>query len=361
MTMTTQHSERDELVRLVLEGAAANGRPDLARQLRAASTAEVPATILRALESIEVDLRCRRAALVEPGRGARLDAEARHAEQRRRGFEEHAAKWPRLLGDALSAVDSDFEYTAQLRLRSVVEDGTTRIESGARSDSGGRRGEELGVWLRERLATEADELQRMLRSATATAAEQLATTLDLTVPMPAAPIALDPPAVPSRRPGRSDRPPLASRLLGVIMPTYSGMMIAIVLPRMFDLAMPIWLIVTVAVIGALTMGGAALAGERQRQAGRRSAETGGELRSTVDAFRMTLFKQARDAIRAVELELHAAIGDAVRQRTRRLSAEAAALRERAADCQRPDGALTDIDTDLESVRELGSRARKLVQ
>jgi hypothetical protein len=145
------------------------------------------------------------------------------------------------------------------------------------------------------------------------------------------------------------------------MPTYSGMMIAIVLPRMFDLAMPIWLIVTVAVIGALTMGGAALAGERQRQAGRRSAETGGELRSAVDAFRMTLFKQARDAIRAVELELHAAIGDAVRQRTRRLSAEAAALRERAADCQRPDGALTDIDTDLESVRELGSRARKLVQ
>jgi hypothetical protein len=355
MTTTTRDSERDELVRLVLEGAAANGRPDLAHRLRAAGPAEVPETIVRALESLEVDLRSRRAALVEPGRGARLDAESRPAERRRREFEEHAAKWPRLLGDALSAVDSDFEYALQMRLRSLVEEGTTRIESG------GRPGAESGVWLRERLAAEAGELQEMMRSATTAVAERVATTLGLTVPSPAVPIVLGPPADPGRRPARSDRQPLASRLLGVVMPTYSGMMIALVLPRFFDLVLPIWLIVTVAALGALTLGGAALAGERQRQAGRRNAEAIGELRSAADAFRMTLSKQGRDVVRAVEQELHATVGEAVRQRTRRLSAEAAAMRDRAAECRNPEQALKDIETDLESVRELRSRARKLVQ
>jgi hypothetical protein len=350
MTITTEHSERDEIVRLVLEGAEANARPDLARRLRAAGTTEVPAAIERALESLEVDLRSRRAALVEPGRGARLDAESRHAERRRRGFEEHAARWPRQLGDALSAVDSDFDYSAQMRLRSLVEEGTSRIEAG----------DESGSWLRDRLASEAGELQQTLRSATAEVAERLATTLDLSVPAPTTTITLDPPAAPGPRPGRPDRPPLAPRLLGVVMPTYGGMMIAVVLPRVFGLAMPLWLTVAAGLLGALTMGGAALAGERQRQAGRRNAEAIGDLRSAVDAFRMTVSKQARDAVRAIEQELHAAVGDAVRQRTRRLSAEAAAMRDRATECRRPEQALKDIETDLDSVRELRLRARKLV-
>lgn len=350
MTITTDHSERDEIVRLVLEGAAANSRPDLARRLRAAGTPEVPAIIERALESLEVDLRSRRAALLEPGRGARLEAESRHAERRRRGFEEHAARWPRLLGDALSAVDSDFEYASSMRLRSLIEEGTTRIEAGERLES----------WLRERLAAVAEESQQSLRSALADVVERLASTLDLTIPEPTTTITLGPPPDPDPRPARAGRQPIAGRLLGVVMPTYGGMMIPVVLPRVFDVDLPLWLVVTAAGVGAFTMGGAALAGERQRQAGRLKAEAIGELRSAVDTFRMTLSKQARDAVRAVEQELHAAVGDAVRQRTRRLSAEAAMVRDEAARCQSPEQALKDIDDDLESVRELRLRAGKLI-
>jgi len=374
MTVTTSTVEQDDLQKLahlVLQGAEANARPDLVRRLRAAvataagaepdaaAAASVAATIVRALQSLQVDLRSRRAVLCDEGRGARLAAEARHAETRRRRFEEQAAKWPRLVGDALSAMDSDLEYAVQNRLRSLLDDGTAVIES---RDKGA---DDIEQWLPERLTSEADACHQALRSAAEVAAGRIAAALDLRVPVPPVTLAMEPPAELvsrlRRRPrGTPERQPLATRLLGVVMPTYSGMMVALVLPRLLGFRMPVWLMAGAAVAGAIAMGGAAVAGERQRQAGRRNAETVGDLRSAVDAFRLAVSKQLRDGIRSVEQQLRAGVGAAVAGETRRLADEAESLRATAEDSRRTEQAVTDIDLDLESVRELQLRVLGLI-
>jgi hypothetical protein len=374
MTVSTspvEQADLAQLVHLVLQGAEANERPDLVRRMRTAAdvvagsrpagaaAASIAATIVRALQSLEIDLRTRRAALNDPGRGARLAGEARHAETRLRRFQERAAKWPRMLGDALSATDSDVEYAVQSRLRALLDEGTALVESG------GKRGDDLERWLHERLVTEVDAGYRMLRSAADDIAGRIAASLELTVPVPPVTLAFEPPADLvarlHRRPhAAADRQPLSTRLLGIVMPTYSGMMVALVLPRLFGLRLPLWLILTVAVAGAVAMGGAALAGERQRQVSRRTAETVGDLRSTIDAFRMAVGKQVRDGVRAIEQQLHAGVGEAVSQQTRRLSAAADRSRGAAEDSRRTEQDLTDIDADLESVRELQLRAVRLV-
>jgi hypothetical protein len=370
MTVSTSPVEQDDLrqlAQLVLRGAEANERPDLVRRMRAAAdrpagagAVSIAATIVRALQSLEIDLRTRRAALCDPGRGARLGAESRHAETRLRRFQERAAKWPRMLGDALSATDSDLEYAVQNRLRSLLDEGTAVIESH------GRRGDDLEQWLRDRLVTEAEACHRALRSAADVVAGRIAASLELTVAVPPVTLALEPPeelvAQLHRRPhSTSDRQPLSTRLLGIVMPTYSGMMVALILPRILGVEMRAWLMVAVAVAGAAALGGAALAGERQRQVSRRNAATVGDLRSRIDAFRMAVGKQVRDGIRGIEQQLHAGVGEAVTRQTRRLSAAADSSREVAEDGGRTERALTDVDADLESVRELQLRALRLAR
>jgi len=374
MTVSTSPVEPGDLrqlVHLVLQGAEANERPDLVRRMRAAAdamagsppadaeAAPIAATIVRALQSLEIDLRTRRAALSDPGRGARLTAESRHAETRLRRFQARAAKWPRLLGETLSAADSDLEYAVQNRLRALLDEVTAVIEAR------GKRGDDLERWFRERLVSEVEACHRALRSAADMVAGRIAASLELSVSVPPVTLAFGPPEelvaqLHRRPPAASARQPLSPRLLGIVMPTYSGMMVALVLPRLFGLRLPLWLIGIVAVAGALAMGGAALAGERQRQASRRTAETIGDLRSTIDALRMAIGKQVRDGVRGIEQQLHAGVGEAVTRQTRRLSAAADASREVAEDSRRTEQALADIEVDLESVRELQVRARQLM-
>ncbi|MEU4236194.1 hypothetical protein [Actinoplanes sp. NPDC026619] len=333
-----------ELVDLVRQGAEANERPDLVRRLRPSADA---GTVVRALRSLEVDLRARRAARCEPGRGARLAAETRHGEKRLRRFEEDAAAWPRLLGEALSAASSDVEYAVQSRMQRLVDDGTAVIA---------KRDANFEQWLDERLVTEAEASYRTLHEAAAGVAGALRPIVVVRPPS----IPLEPPADLvsrlHRRPVPAERTPLAARLLGILMPTYSGMMIALVLPRLFGLRLPLWLIVAAAVTGAFAMGGAAFAAERQRQISRRTSETVGGLRSTVDAFRMAVTKQVRDGLRTVDQQLHAATGEAVGRETRRLAAAAAEANALAEDARDPERAVHEIDADLESVRELLQRA-----
>jgi hypothetical protein len=271
-----------------------------------------------------------------------------------RRFQENTAKWRRALGDALSATDSDLGYAVQNRLRTLLDEGTVMIESP------GRGGEDFEKWLRERLVTEVEVCHEALREA----AERVASSLELGVPLPPVTLDLEPPeelvARLYRRPhASSDRQPLSTRLLGIVMPTYSGMMVALVLPRLFHLELPLWLVVAVAVTGAVALGGAALAGERQRQVSRRNSRAVGDLRATVDAVRMALGKQVRDGVRGIEQQLRAGVGEAVTRQTRRLSGAADSLREMAEDSRRTQQALADIDVDLESVRDLRMRASQL--
>jgi hypothetical protein len=152
---------------------------------------------------------------------------------------------------------------------------------------------------------------------------------------------------------------MPARLLGVVMPTYSGMMVALVLPRILGLRLPVWLMVVVAVLGALALGGAAMSGERQRQISRRHAEIAGDLRSSVDALRMALARQLRDGVRVLEQQQYTWLEAAIAQHGGRLSAAATASRRAAEDTGRTDDAVIAIDSDLATVRELQLQLRAL--
>ena len=365
MTTPVAENELRELVHLVRQGAEANDRPDLVRRLRAAAedvaaarpVAPVAATIVRALQSLEIDLRSRRAALGDPGRGARLAAEARHAESRLRQFQERTARLPRMLGDALSATDSDVEFAVQMWLRALLDEGTAVIESGL-------LGDDLYRWLRNRFVTEVEAVHRALRSAAADVGAKIATSLGVAGPVPSMALDLGPPeelvAHIHRGPrALSDRQPLVTRLIGVIMPTYSGMMLALVLPRIFGFGLPLVPTLALAVSGALVLGGAAMAGERQRQRSRRNAENAVDLRSAVDAFRMAVSKRVRDGTRSIEQQLHANLAEAVGRQTQQLSGAVESSRRAAEQSGRAPQALNEIDLDLESIRDLLLRAQRI--
>ncbi|GIF23208.1 hypothetical protein BJ973_000436 [Actinoplanes tereljensis] len=369
MTATNALVVRDdlgEIVDLVLRGAEANARHDLVRRMRAAAddvAAALPSgpiaeAVVCALQSLEVDLRSRRAELADPGRAARLAAEARHAEARLRQFQERTVRWPRVLGDALSATDSDIDFAINNWLRALLDEGTVAIEEQ------GLAGDDLDRWLRKRLVAETVAVHRALRLAAQEIGEQVAASIGLSEPVPPVRLDLEPPAelvgYIHRGPrALSERQALATRLVGVVMPTYSGVMVALFLPRLLGIGMSLWPTVLGAVAGAVGMGGAAVAGERQRQRSRRNMESASELRSLVDAYRMAVGKRVRDGVRAVEQQMYAGLNEVVTNESRRMSATTEAARRAAGESERLQEALADIELDLASVRELRQRAQRL--
>jgi hypothetical protein len=365
-------TELSELVHLVLQGAEVNQRPDLVRRLNRATDAiaaapvtgtgpaSVASTVVHALQSLEIDLRTRRTALRDPARTARLVAEMRHAEGRLRQFQERSREWPRTLGDAMAAAASDIEFDARARLRALLEEGTTVIASGARTR------EAFGSWIRERLTAEAEACCQELRTVADDVGRDLVASLELSAPLPPAELALAPSEEllaqlatrPQAEPGRA---PLSGRLLGVVMPTYGGTMMALVLPRFFNILLPAWLIALSAAAGAFTMGGAAIAAERQRQTSRRNSEIVAAVRSVVDASQMALSKQIRAGVRALEQELYERLAAGVEHHVRLLSAEAAASRRAAEGLGNTDQAVVDIETDLASIHALRNRAVRIAR
>jgi hypothetical protein len=364
-------NELSELVHLVLEGAEINQRPDLVRRLNGATDAiadnaptgtdpaSVASTVVHALQSLEIDLRTRRTALRDPGRTARLVAEMRHAEGRLRQFQERSREWPRSLGDAMAAAASDIEFDARGRLRALLEEGTAVIESGARTR------DQVGSWLGERLTAEAEACCQELWSVADDVGRNLAASLELSSPLPPAELALAPSEelaqLATRPHAEPSRAPVSGRLLTVVMPTYGGTMMALVLPRFFDILLPVWLIALSAAAGAFTMGGAALTAERQRQASRRNADTVGAIRSVVDASHMVLTKQIRTVVRALEQDLYRRLAAGVDHRVRLLSAEATAARRAAEELGHTDQAVVDIETDLASIHALRNRALQIAR
>ena len=347
MTVTVDHDELRELNRLVRLGAQANARPDLLARLSAGPfTAD---QVIRSLQSLQIDLQNRRAGMCDPGRGARLAAEARHAETRLRRFREHSARWPRMLSEAVGTADSDLGYAIQRRVRCLIDEGTALIESRVPRD-------ELDRWLQYRLAVEVADGDRALRTAATAITGRMSAALGLSaaiVPMPqvfAAPAVVDTPW-----PTPAGRQPLALRLTGILMPAYSGIAMSSVLLR--D-QVPGWLLAAAAIAGAIVLGGAALAGDRWRQADRERAEALTRLRSTADALRPALAKQVRDGLRAIEQRVHAAVDAAVTEHTGRLTATAGAS-QRETQAQSTGQALRDIDADLASIRDLLLRASRL--
>ncbi|KUL42008.1 hypothetical protein [Actinoplanes awajinensis] len=369
MTVRSDLSLQDDLldvVQKVLQGAAANLRPDLERRMSmaAAELADgrpamiIVEAVMHALQSLEVDLRSRRAAMADPRHRARLAAEARDDESRLRAFQAQAGKWPRALSDALAATMSDIEFAVHNWLRALLDEGTAVIESP------GLAGADLDRWLRQRLVAETEAVHRALHVAAREIGEQVAASIGVSEAVPPVHLDLEPPAelvAHIRRGPRilSERQTMATRLVSVLMPAYSGIMIALIVPRFLGLAMPYWLSTAVAASGAIALGGTALAGEKQRQRSRRNSESAAELRSLIDTFRMAVGKRARDGIRAIELQMQGGLSEAVTNQSQRLLAVAEASRRSAQAGEQPEQALTAIDLDLAFIGELRERTQRL--
>lgn len=386
--LTADREAVGELVALVLAGAEANERPDLVDRLTRAGAlvaaagkphsaigsdadihadAEIDAatgtaarSVVAALQSLQIDLRARQAMLRDPGRTPRLVAEMRHAEDRQQRFQDVASEWPQMLGEGLSATNSDLEFEIRSRGRALLDEGTQAIESGRLT------GAAFDTWLSERLQADADAAYERLRVAVQVGVHHLITRLGL----PDSFEPSQPPLLPTAqlvaqctaRPAASTASsPLSGRLLGVVMPTYGGTMMTLVIPRFLGLRLPVWGMLGGAAIGALTMGGAAIAGERQRQRARRNGESIAGLRTTMDTFQMTLTKQVRDGIRAAQQEVRRFVTAAASQQGQRLSAEAGAARRAAEDTRRTAEALREIDDDLGSLRDLRDRAVRIAR
>jgi hypothetical protein len=134
-----------------------------------------------------------------------------------------------------------------------------------------------------------------------------------------------------------------------------------VLPKFMGIHLAVWLVVASALAGAVTMGGAAIAAERQRQRSRRDSDNVSGLRAVLDGFQIALAKQVRDGVRTVQQDLRRVLTGAITQRGLTLSAEATAAQQAVDQISRMGDALSDINADLTSMRELRDRARQLAR
>lgn len=364
-------AEARAIIELCIQGSEANDRDDLIRKLTTVRTALArhpgPATVrdsasecIRALESLKIDLRTRRTTLADPGRAARLRAELDRARNHFEDFQTRSREWPQLLGEGFSAMSSDAEFALRTRARQVIAEGEESIEA----NDPKKNGEAFDGWLRHRLAIEADDVYALLLERSRRVAAQLGEQLDAPPPR----IESIPVAAPDRLVGELQaRPasgggnsPAGTKVLGILMPTYGGVMMAIVLSRFLGLNMPGWVIAVCAVVGAVGLGGAALSGERKRQLDRRRGDAKSTLRGMIDEYQMAMSKQIRDATRLMQGDLRKAATAVVNTRASEFTDQLDAAREAADTARNASADLSDISDDLESVAELQARARRLI-
>jgi hypothetical protein len=155
------------------------------------------------------------------------------------------------------------------------------------------------------------------------------------------------------------RMPVPARMARIVMPSYGGIMMSLVLTRVFHVAMPLWILVTGAVTAALALGGSALAAERKRSLDRRRQEARAGFRAVVDEFQIVLVKQLRDASRTAQTTLRRAAGAAVTAREKATTEQLEALRRSVDELRDTGRAIRAVDADLASVADLRRRARRL--
>ncbi|MGD9989806.1 hypothetical protein [Pseudonocardia sp.] len=362
--------EARAIIELCIQGSEANDRDDLIRKLTTVRTALArhpgPATVrdaasecIRALESLKIDLRTRRTTLADPGRAARLRAELDRARSHFEDFQTRSREWPQLLGEGFSAMSSDAEFALRTRARQVIAEAEESIDA----NDPKKNGDAFDKWLRHRLAIEADDVYSLLLERSRRVATQLGEQLDAPPPR----IESIPVAAPDRlvgelqaRPAAGGATPAGTKLLGILMPTYGGVMMAIVLSRFLGLNMPGWVIAVCAVVGAAGLGGAALSGERKRQLDRRRGDAKSTMRGMIDEYQMAMSKQIRDATRLLQGDLRKAATTVVNTRASEFTDRLDAAREAADTARNASADLSDISDDLESVAELQARARRLI-
>jgi hypothetical protein len=365
-------AEARELVDLCLQGAEVNDRDDLTRRLSAARRAlrgtpsrdavrDAASEVVRALDSLRIDLRTRRVALADPGHAARLRAELDRARTRFDDFQARCREWPQLLGEGFAALSSDAEFALRSRARAVIAEGEESIHAGDPKKTGAT----FDRWLRDRLAAEADATYALLLDRARQVAHRVAAQLQ-TPAHPLTSLRVTPPdrlvaELPARQPSATGRPAGPARMLGIVMPTYGGIMMAIVMSRILNLRLPGWLLVTCAIVGAAALGGAAIAGERKRQLDRRRSDAKAVLRATVEEYQLSMGKQIRDAARMLQHDLRRAGTAMATERSGAVTAELDAAREAVETVRAATANLTDIADDLDSVAQLQDRAQRLLR
>jgi hypothetical protein len=315
--------------------------------------------VLRALDSLGVDLRARRALLSDEARVASVAAELSEAQGYADRFRQLSREWPHVLSHGFAHVGSDIEFDARTRIRGLVGD----IEEAAEVGDPRKVHAELDARLRGQLGAEAERTYESLHAGARGVAAEVAAELELPVPhrVPA------PPVTPAREllaqlpdryrpaPGR----PLLARLLGVMLPGYTGIVITLVLSRALGLHVPGWVIAGFALVGAVALSGAKASVERGRRLERRRAELGKALRGTGDEFQQALLKQARDGLRTLQHDLRRATTRAVAHRGRAIAEELDVMRDTAEAVRRAPAELAAIAKDLESLADLHTRAAAL--
>ena len=361
-----------ELLDRCSAAATAHDRPDLVERLAGArrvldtpgvagdSVRDAAAVVLRACDSLEVDLRALRAHLQDPARVPRLQAELADARARRETFESRVQTWPAVLGEGFAALGSDLEFEVRRATRTVQAEADATLVS----TDPGRHAPEFESWLRGRLVSEAERILGRLREDARAVTERLSEQVG-----PAGPDVPTPPVLPAARlvaDLRSHTPPvgggqpLATRLLRVVMPGYGGIMMTFVLSRVMGLQLPGWLMAVAAALGALATGGAALLGDRRRQLERRRSEGRAMVRALLDDYQLVLGKQVRDAVRALQGELRTTTSVAVAAHLRRLSERLDAAASAAKGARRTGDEVAGVEADLGSVATLRDRARALL-
>jgi hypothetical protein len=143
------------------------------------------------------------------------------------------------------------------------------------------------------------------------------------------------------------------------MPSYGGIMMAVVGTRLLGFQVPGWALAVGAAVGALALGGAALSGERKRGLDRRRGEARTAVRGMVDEFQMALGKQVRDAARAANTHLRRDTTAAFNRMEEDAAAQLTSAKAAVDGLARLPADVADVDDDIATVRDLRRRADAL--
>ncbi|HTK64513.1 MAG TPA: hypothetical protein VL595_19140 [Pseudonocardia sp.] len=325
---------------------------------RTATLRDAAEQIARSFATVESDLRARRAMLEDPSRSARLRAELNNA----RALQERAATaakdWQPLVVDGFAALNSDTEYTLRMRMRAVLAEREAAVNTG---DPGPLA--DADTSLRECLVAEAALAYRQMFEAAGEIAVRVAATLGTATPHRFTTLPVVPPTqlVAALAPPRQPRSgtPLAARLLRVVRPGWSGIMMATIAARLLEVKVSNLVLAGLALAGALLLGGAALTGDRKRQLDKRRTDAIAALRGTVEEFRLSLAKQLRDASRALQQELRREAGTTAARAVAAAAADLDTVRRTVEGDRRSADELARIAGDLVTFGERRRRALEL--
>ncbi|MHA6795093.1 hypothetical protein ACVGVM_16490 [Pseudonocardia bannensis] len=214
------------------------------------------------------------------------------------------ARWQQVLADGFAAAASDIDFDLRTRVRGVVAEAERAIDEGDPV----RNWDVFDDWLRDRLTYEARQTHALLGERAAQVAASLAEQIGLPPGAALRPVVLpDPPDLlahlPPRDPPAADRGPLAARGRTLLMSSYGGAMMTLILPRYAGLNIPMWVIAAAAAVAGLLMCGAALSGERKRQLDKRRGQAKALVRHCTDGFLLSAGKHTRDALRYGQQQL----------------------------------------------------------